>query len=379
MHILIAPDKYKGSLSASSVADAMTRGARKVYPGTSFSIRPAADGGEGTLESLVMALGGTVRKVTVPGPLGAPAEAQLASLRDGSVVIEMAEAVGLSLVEPGSASALRTDTSGVGRLLLEAVGTESRRILVGIGGSASTDGGTGAAREFGWRFLDGSGAELRPGGGALRELVHIEPPPGDRPGNVIGVCDVDNPLVGVDGAARVFGPQKGADPETVRALEEGLERLATVVETDLGVDIAGIAHGGAGGGMGAGLVAFFGGSLRPGLELVAEATGLQAEIDRADLVITGEGKMDHSSLRGKGPVALARMARAAGKPCVAIVGDLRVEQQQMKKAGFEDAVGLIQSGGSVLSDRDPARAVEKATEGVLRKRLDRKEGRSFRK
>lgn len=379
MHILIAPDKYKGSLSASSVADAMTRGARKVYPGASFSIRPAADGGEGTLDSFVTALGGTVKELTVPGPLGDPTQVQLALLRDGSVVIEMGDAAGLSLVDPGPVSALRADTSGVGHLLLEAVGTGGGRILVGIGGSASTDGGTGAARRFGWRFLDGSGAELPPGGGALTDLAHIEPPTEIRSADVIGVCDVDNPLVGPDGAARAYGPQKGADPETVRLLEQGLERFATVVETDLGVDVSRIAHGGAGGGMGAGLVAFFGATLRPGYDLLAEATGLQAEIDRAALIVTGEGRMDHSSLRGKAPVALARMARASGRPCVAIVGDLRVEHQKLKKAGFEDAVGLIQSGGAALSDSDPARAIEKATEGILRKRMEKKEGRSFRK
>lgn len=211
------------------------------------------------------------------------------------------------------------------------------------------------------------------------DLAHIEPPGEARRPEVIGVCDVDNPLVGADGAARVFGPQKGADPDTVQLLEQGLERLATVVETDLGLDVSRIAHGGAGGGMGAGLVAFFGASLRPGYDLLAEATGLQGEIDRAELVVTGEGRMDHSSLRGKAPVALARIARASGTPCVAIVGDLRVEHQKLKKAGFEDAVGLIQSGGAALSDSDPARAIEKATEGILRKRMEKKEGRSFRK
>jgi glycerate kinase len=379
MHILIAPDKYKGSLSAVTVADAMTRGARKVHPEASFSIRPAADGGEGTVAAFVTAVGGKVRDVTVAGPLGDATQAQLALLRDGSAVIEMAHAAGLSLVEPGPASAVRANTMGVGHLLAEAVASGSSRIFVGIGGSASTDGGTGAARAFGWRFLDRGGAELPRGGGALIDLEHIEPPNEGRSLDAIGICDVDNPLVGPDGAARAFGPQKGADPDIVQLLEQGLERLAAVIETDLGVDVARLPHGGAGGGLGAGLVAFFGASLRPGLDLLAEATGLQAEIERADLVITGEGRMDPSSLRGKAPVALARMARASGKPCVAIVGDLRIEKQQVKKAGFESAVGLIQSGGSTLNDSDPERAIEKATEGVLRNRVEKKEGRSFRK
>lgn len=379
MHILIAPDKYKGSLSASSVADAMTRGARKVYPGASFSIRPAADGGEGTVEAFVTAIGGKVRDLTVPGPLGHPVEAQLASLRDGSVVIEMASAAGLSLVDPAPGSALRADTSGVGRLLLEAIATGGRRILVGVGGSASTDGGTGAARELGWRFLDADGKELPPGGGSLSKLDRIEAPAEMPEATVVGACDVDNPLIGPDGAARAFGPQKGADAEAVTLLERGLERLAAVVEADLGIDVSQIAHGGAGGGLGAGAVAFLGASLHPGLDLLAEATGLEDEIGRADLVITGEGRMDPSSLRGKAPVAVARMARSSGKPCLAIVGDLRIERPQWKKAGFENAVGLIQSGGSALNESDPAKAIEKATEGVLRARLEKKEGRSFRK
>lgn len=379
MRILVAPDKFKGRLPATAVADAMSRGARKIHPEASFALRPIADGGEGTLDAFVFALGGRVREVSVPGPLGEPVEARLATLHDATTVIEMADAAGLALVDPTPAGSLRADTSGVGGLMSAALDAGTERLVIGIGGSASTDGGTGAARACGWRFLDRSGAELPPGGGALADLDRIEAPAHPFRLEVIGACDVDAPLTGGSGAARVFGPQKGADPDAVARLQRGLDRLAEVVQTDLGVDVSEIAHGGAGGGLGAGLVAFFGASLRPGLALLAEATGLGDEVRTADLVITGEGRLDDSSLAGKAPVAIAAMARSARTPCVAIVGDLLLERNKVKRAGFEDAVGLIQSGGGSMADSDPERAIEKATEGILRSRLEKKQGRSFRK
>lgn len=252
-------------------------------------------------------------------------------------------------------------------------------LIVGVGGSASTDGGTGAAVAWGWRFLDEDGRELPPGGAALPDLVHIEPPEQLPSIELLAACDVDNPLVGKDGAARVFGPQKGADPECVERLEMGLSRLAEVVRTEIGRDVSEVAHGGAGGGIGAGLVAFFGATLRPGLDSLAEASGLESEIAAADLVITGEGRMDRSSLNGKAPVSIARIAQRTGTPCLAIAGDLQLGKQQLKKAGIDDAVGLMQTGGGSLAGSDPERAIEKATEGLLRIREEKGEGRSFRR
>ena len=378
MRILIAPDKFRSSLSASLVAEAMARGARKVHPEASFSIRPSADGGEGTLDAFLLAAGGRVREVTASGPLDSPVQARIAVLHDGRAVIEMADAAGLSLVDPDPTSAARAHTYGVGELILAAK-EQARSLLLGIGGSASTDGGMGAATAAGWRFLDRSGNELPAGGAALTALDHIEPP--QRPLNfdITAVCDVENPLIGMSGAARTFGPQKGADTECVRRLEEGLHRLAEVVRSDIGVDISEVPHGGAGGGMGAGLLAFFGATLRPGLEVLADASGLEADIASADLVITGEGRLDLSSLNGKAPIAVAKLAQRADTPCVAVVGDLQLERQRLKKVGIIDAVGLVQSGAGSLAETDPGKAIERATEGLLRMRQEKSEGRSFRR
>lgn len=379
MRILIAPDKYKSSVSAVDVAEAMARGARKVHPGASFCLRPSADGGEGTLDAFLMAIGGRVREVTVNGPLGDPVQARIAALNDGRTVIEMADAAGLALVQPDPGSAAGAHTRGVGEMMLAAQQEATGPLIVGVGGSASTDGGTGAAVAWGWRFLDEDGRELPPGGAALPDLVHIEPPEQLPSIELLAACDVDNPLVGKDGAARVFGPQKGADPECVERLEMGLSRLAEVVRTEIGRDVSEVAHGGAGGGIGAGLVAFFGATLRPGLDSLAEASGLESEIAAADLVITGEGRMDRSSLNGKAPVSIARIAQRTGTPCLAIAGDLQLGKQQLKKAGIDDAVGLMQTGGGSLAGSDPERAIEKATEGLLRIREEKGEGRSFRR
>ncbi len=379
MHILIAPDKFKGSLPATRVADAMTRGARKIHPEASFSVRPIADGGEGTLDAFISAMGGRVRDIVVPGPLGDPVGARIANLNDGRSVIEMSEAAGLDLVHASPGSASRAHTGGVGRLMLEAHRHGASTLVVGVGGSASTDGGSGAATQFGWRFLDGDGEVLEPGGAPLNNLVRIEPPDPLPSIEIIGACDVDNALTGPRGAARVFAPQKGADSETVARLERGLERLAEIVRADLGLAIADIAHGGAGGGLAAGLIAFFGASLRPGLEFLADSTGLSAEIEAADLVITGEGRMDLSSLSGKAPVAVAEMARRLRTPCVAISGDMQLDRQHLKQVGISDGVGLIQSGAGDLAVSDPERAIERATEGLLRMRQERNQGRSLRR
>lgn len=376
MRILIAPDKFKGTLTAERAAQALTRGARIVHPEASFILRPVADGGEGTLDAFVLALGGRVREVRVRGPLDEHLAGQIALVDGGRAIVEMASASGLSLVEVSAGSAMRAHTYGTGELIGAAAEIpEVGAVLVGVGGSASSDGGTGAARAIGWRFLDERGDDLELGGGDLVRLARIEPPSVPFPLEVTAACDVDNPLIGDMGAARVFAPQKGAGEEEIVRLAQGLEVLARVVQRDLGSDIAALPHGGAGGGMGAGLVAFFGARLQPGLDLLSDTTGLEDEIRSADLVITGEGRLDRASLGGKAPIAIARLAQRHGKPCVAITGDLQLERQELRRNGIEIAIGLTQTGGAELVERDPGSAVSKAVEGALRLRQERKEGR----
>ena len=378
MQIVVAPDKFKGSLTAERAALALVRGARRVHPDASFHLRPVADGGEGTVEAFVTALGGRMRHLEVAGPLGEHVTVPIGILDDGDVIVEMASSSGLVLVTD-TPPALRASSRGLGELIDAARSVEGVvRIVVGIGGSVSTDGGTGAATALGWRFLDQSGAELPPGGGELVRLAHIEPPPAEIGIEVLGACDVDNPLTGARGAATVFGPQKGASPDEIVVLERGLEQLAEVVSKDLGLDISALPHGGAGGGMGAGLVAFFGAELRSGFDILAEKTALEDDIRTADLVITGEGRFDDQSLSGKAPVAVARLAARHKTPCVLIAGDLALERGKWRKLGIETAIGLSQSGGSERAEADPDGAVETAIAGLLNHRLEKRRGSSLR-
>lgn len=379
MQIVVAPDKFKGSLTAERAAHALTRGARRVHPEAAFHLRPIADGGEGTVEAFVTALGGRVRDIDVTGPFGDHVTAPIGLVEDGRVIVEMASASGLVLVTDPS-PAVRASSRGTGELMREAFGIpDVHTIIVGVGGSASTDGGTGAASAMGWRFLDDRGEELRPGGGELVRLAHIEPPSRVPEIDVVGGCDVDNPLTGARGAAAIFGPQKGATPEEIVILARGLERLAAVISSDLGCDVSTIASGGAGGGMGAGLVAFFGAELRSGFDLLAETTGLEDEIRTADLVITGEGRFDDQSRGGKAPVAVARLAAHHRTPCVVVAGDLAMERAEWRKLGIELAVGLVQTGGAERAEADPEGAVEIAVAGLLRHRLEKKQGSSLRR
>jgi glycerate kinase len=377
MRILVAPDKFKGSLTAERAANALARGARRIHPDASFVIRPIADGGEGTVDAFALASGGRIREAAVSGPLGEEVSAPIAVLESGSAVVEMASASGLPLIEPSPKAALLAHSSGTGQLIRAATEIEDmREVIVGIGGSASTDGGTGAARALGWRFLDASDTELSLGGGDLHRLARIERPAVSPPNvSIVAACDVNNPLIGGRGAARSFARQKGADDEGVERLELGLETLAQIIDRDLGIDVSSIPSGGAGGGMGAGAVAFFGATLELGFDLLARASHLAAEVKAADLVITGEGRIDETSLQGKAPIALARLAQRHGTQCFAVAGDLQLANSELRKNGVTSVVGLLQSGGGELAERDPEAALERAISGLLEKRLEKKQGR----
>jgi glycerate kinase len=326
MKIVIAPDSFKECLAADDVAQAMARGVRAAAAEAEIVCVPMADGGEGTVRALVAATKGALHQATVTGPLGEPVAAEFGLLGDGeSAAIEMAAASGLPLVPPNRRDPTKATTFGTGELVRAALDLGADRLILGIGGSATVDGGAGMAQALGARLLDEAGEAIGRGGGALARLTRIDLASMDS--RLEGVrcevaCDVDNPLVGPRGAARVYGPQKGATPAMVAQLEAHLAHLADLIERDLGLDVRRAAGAGAAGGLGAGLVAFLGATLRPGVELVIDAVGLEEKLAGADLVLVGEGQMDQQSAYGKVPVGVARLASRLGVPAVAIVGGL---------------------------------------------------------
>jgi glycerate 2-kinase len=366
LHILIAPDKFKGTLGAPEVAEAIADGVRRVAPDADVDLKPLGDGGDGTMEALRRGLGGRVEEVSVTGPLGARVGAPLTFFDDGRVGIETASASGLTLVAHDRRDALRASSRGTGELLLAALRrAPGAQVIVGIGGSASTDGGAGAATAAGWRFLDRRGQDLPPGGGSLVRLARIDragvaPEVSNR--SIVGACDIDNPLLGERGSARVFAPQKGASEADVELLESGLSTLSTRVAADLGVEVADRAGAGAAGGLGAGLAAFYGAELRGGFELVAEAISLRAAIESADLVITGEGLLDGSSLGGKAPIGVARMARAAGVRCAVVAGGVALGREALDAEGILSAVSVTDVAGPERAMEDTRWAVGYAAE-----------------
>jgi glycerate kinase len=345
----------------------MQEGAERVFGGATFEKLPAADGGEGTVDALLHAIGGHKEQLRVTGPLGKQVPAPLGIANDGGIVIEAAAGSGLSLVEEDTRDPMRASSRGAGELLVAALERRPNRVTMGVGGTASTDGGTGAATAAGWRFLDSRGAELEPGGGALVRLHRIDSGAARRfthtPVRV--ACDVDNELVGPGGAARVFAPQKGADPSQVARLEAGLAVLAQRIETDLGLEVAAIPGGGAGGGLGAGLVSFFGARLEPGFDLIAGTAGLSRALSRADLVVTGEGRLDEQTIRGKTVAGVAAVAERAGVRCVAVAGEVALDATRLASTGIADAVGLVELFGRARAESEPEVAIAEATEHLL--------------
>jgi glycerate kinase len=328
MKVVVAPDSFKGSLSAAEVARAIGEGLGSVWTDARIELVPLADGGEGTVDALVAATGGRTESVTVAGPLQEPVIASFGMLgSDDTAVLEMASASGLPLVRPEQRNPLKTTTYGTGQLVAAALEHGVRRLIVGIGGSATVDGGAGCAQALGMRFLDSEGRALRPGvaGGELQQIDRIDASgldPRLREVEVLVACDVDNPLCGPHGAAAIYGPQKGATPEMVTQLDRGLDHLAGLIQRDLGVSVAAMPGAGAAGGLGAGLVAFCNANLRPGIDIVMQQLGLQERIERCDLVVTGEGCLDGQSVRGKTISGVGRLARRAGVPVVALVGSV---------------------------------------------------------
>lgn len=339
MKIVVAPDSFKESLSAMEVAQAIEKGFRAVFPDAQIEKIPMADGGEGTVQSLVDATGGKIITKEVTGPLGEKVTAFFGVLGDGkTAVIEMAAASGLHLVPMEKRNPLLTTTRGTGELILAALDEGVDHLIIGIGGSATNDGGSGMAQALGARLLDKDRNEIAPGGGSLDKLANIDISELDaRLQNVkIEVaCDVDNPLIGQDGASHVFGPQKGATPEMVKQLDQNLAHYATILARDLGKDVAHIPGAGAAGGLGAGLLAFLDAELKSGIDIVIAATDLEEKIKDADLVITGEGKIDSQTIHGKTPIGVAKTAKKFNIPVIAICGSIADDADVVHDHGID--------------------------------------------
>jgi glycerate kinase len=356
--LLLAPCSFKGSLSAPQAAAAIGRG----LAGTSLKARemPLSDGGEGLVECFLSLPGARPVRAEVSGPLPGMRVNAVYALLDGgrTAVIEMAAAAGLPLLPPGRRDPLAATTRGFGELILDAAGRGARRLVLGLGGSATVDGGAGMAAALGLRLLDDAGRLLPDGGEELGKLAHI-----DAAGlgtalcgvDIEVACDVDSPLLGPAGAACLFGPQKGASPEAVGLLERGLERLARCIGDDLNRNVANLAGAGAAGGLGAGLAGFLGARLRPGADLVMDALGFDAALAGCRLLVTGEGRFDAQSLRGKAPAAAVRRARRAGCPAAALVGSLGLAPAELSSAGLSRAWELRELAGE-------AECVERAAE-----------------
>jgi glycerate kinase len=340
MRVLLAPNAFKGTLSAPAAAAALAQGLAQARPGWTLDRLPLADGGPGTLEALRAALGGRLRGVAVEDALGRKRRAQWLDLPRGLAVVESARALGLDWIRPSERDALAAGSEGLGRLLLAVAEAGKREALLGLGGSASTDGGSGAARALGWRFLDRSGQDLEPGGGSLAGLWAVLSPRQARLGRLKlrVLCDVDAPLFGARGAARVYAPQKGASPAQVTRLERGLKRLAACAAPGL----AALPGAGAAGGLGFGLAAFAGAELRPGADTLLQLCGFAGRLKRAQVLVTGEGSLDAQSLQGKLPARAAAAARRAGKPCVAVVGRCGLKPAAWRRAGFS---AVVEAGG----------------------------------
>jgi len=342
MKIVLAPDSFKGNLTSLQVASALEKGIKRVIPNANCIKVPMADGGEGTVQSLVEATGGKFIRKRVKGPSGRPVSARYGILADGkTAVIEMAEASGLPDVEgTTSKNPMKTTTYGTGQLMMDAINKGVNHIILGLGGSATTDGGAGMAQALGIRFLDKRGCELKElgAGGMLNKVASIDMSGMDtrmKKAKVTVASDVENPLCGKKGAAHVFGPQKGATPVMVKKLDENLKHFAGIIKKDLRKDVMKLKGAGAAGGLGAGLVAFTGAKLKSGVDIVVEATGLEKHLKGADLCITGEGRVDFQTAFGKTPSGVARAARKQKVQTIAIGGALTDDARGVFEHGID--------------------------------------------
>lgn len=343
--VVIAPDSFKESLSAMEVAEAIERGFRQIYPQVQYVKLPMADGGEGTVDSMVAATGGEIVRVEVTGPLGQPVSAFYGLLGEGeTAVIEMAAASGLHLAPKERRDPRITTSYGTGELILTALERGVKAIILGIGGSATNDGGAGMMQALGARLLDDQQQPLPPGGAALARLAQIDLSAVDprlQQVSVTAACDVDNPLCGPHGASAVFGPQKGATPDMVTQLDAALSHFGSLLQQATGREVLNAPGAGAAGGMGAALLGMLNARLRPGIEIVIETLRLEEALRDADLVITGEGRLDSQSIHGKTPIGVARVAKRHGLPVIGIAGSLSKDYQVVHQHGIDAAFSVL--------------------------------------
>jgi len=330
MKLIIAPDSFKGTLTAAEVCDIIARAFASVCPGAEIQSIPLADGGEGMALAWQAACGGALRLAEVTGPYGEPVQAEYLLLPNGTVVLETASCAGLELARPRGLNPELTTTRGLGELMLAAQQAGAARILLGLGGSATNDAGCGMAHALGWKFHDGDGTSFCPVGGSLSQIARIEPPKEPFVLPITAACDVQAPLFGPEGAAYIYAPQKGADLAMIRHLDEGLRHVASLRLPEL----AHTPGAGAAGGLGFGVMAFLGGELRPGVDLLLDCAGFDTLLEGADLVITGEGRMDAQTLQGKAPCGVLCRAKARGVPTIGICGCVGQGRDSLLAAGF---------------------------------------------
>lgn len=373
MKVVVAPNAFKGTLTASQAAAAIARGVREVFPDADVVEVPVADGGDGTADELVAARHGEHRTAKVEGPLGDPAEARFGLIDSGrTAVVELATASGLAMISAARRDPLRSSTYGFGQLLAAARDEGVAEIIAGIGGSATNDGGAGMAQALGYRLLDDQGRDLERGGAALARLNRIDSSGFDPAWSAVRVrvaSDVTNPLTGPQGASAIYGPQKGADPQAVKELDAALARLAAVIEHDLGKTVSYLPGAGAAGGTGAGLVAFLNATLEPGAPLIVTATGFDERLPGSDVVFTGEGRVDEQTAFGKAPGEVARRAAAAGIPVVLLAGSKGPGWEALHSMGVTAVVTLTEEGnGAQAAFRDPGGSLTRATVVACRSR-----------
>lgn len=368
---LCAPDSFKESLTAMEAARAMAQGIENADHDAEVRCLPMADGGEGTARALVDATGGSMRAVPVHDPLGRPVEGHFGLLADGTTaVVETAEASGLALLEAKERNPLIASSYGTGELMLAAVRSGAKRIIVGLGGSATNDAGAGLLQALGVRLLDGNGNDLAHGGAALANLTTIDistMDPALKNVAITAACDVTNPLTGPTGASAVFGPQKAASKDDVATLDAALAHFAQVIDSQLGVAVNDVPGAGAAGGIGAALKGFLNAEFRPGIAIVIEQSGLDAAAQWADVVFTGEGSIDFQTKFGKTPAGVAETAKRHGKPVIAVAGHIGTGIDELHEVGI-DAVFGIAPGAASLSEllADAAANVTRTTEQIVR-------------
>ncbi|MCY6957190.1 glycerate kinase [Clostridium brassicae] len=371
MKFVLAPDSFKESMTAKEVADAMEKGIKKILPNAECIKVPMADGGEGTVQSLIDATSGELVKEKVIGPLGNEIEASFGILGDGkTAVIEMASASGLHLVKKEARNPLITTTYGTGMLIKAALDKGADHILIGIGGSATNDGGAGMIQALGAKLLDKNGKDISFGGGALSNLAKIDLScidPRLQNLKIEVACDVNNPLVGENGASHVFGPQKGASLEMVRILDRNLDNYANVIKESLGKDIAKVPGAGAAGGLGAGLMAFLDAELKRGVDLVIQATDLEEKMKGADYVFTGEGSIDFQTICGKTPYGVAVSAKKFSIPVIAFAGKIGDNVEVLYNSAIDSIIGILPEAVDLETAlKEGIKNMERSVENIVR-------------